>query len=196
METILESLMKERDIRRLSGADAGKLTKECLQTALIYLMGKKDFEKITVTEIVSKSGVSRSSFYRNYSGKEDLLIEISQNLSAIISDAIKDERYQNNPYLWYEDLFRLMKDNQETVKLLYQANLKQKNIYKFIPPFYEIFSPLDIKERYLITAYENGLNAILIEWFRRGMQEDLSYMASLCQSLYGNLHKKLITKLS
>ncbi len=50
-----------------------QLTKECLQLALVDLMAEKPFEKITVTELVLKSGVSRQSFYRNYESKEDIL---------------------------------------------------------------------------------------------------------------------------
>lgn len=66
MDTVLKTLMKERGIYRLSGERANQLTRECLQKALIFLMGEKPFNKISITELVKISGVSRQSFYRNY----------------------------------------------------------------------------------------------------------------------------------
>ncbi len=184
--------MNERGNKRLSGADANKLTKECLQTALLYLMSEKPFEKISIIEIVKKSGVSRSSFYRNYGTKEDLLVDMSKNITTAISEAIIEDKYRLDTYIWYEDLFKFMKENEATIQLLYKANLKQKNSYRFIPALHEIFHATGTEEHYQLMAYESGLNAIFVEWFSRGMQEDISYMANLCNSFYGNLHHQLL----
>ena len=56
-------------MKNLSNKEANKVTRECLQTALIQLMSQKPFEKITITELVRRSGVSRTAFYRNYESK-------------------------------------------------------------------------------------------------------------------------------
>lgn len=39
-------------MKNLSNKEANKVTRECLQTALIQLMSQKPFEKITITELV------------------------------------------------------------------------------------------------------------------------------------------------
>ena len=51
-----------------------KTIRESLALALIRLLKKKDFSSITVSEIVKLAGVSRSSFYRNFESKEQLLL--------------------------------------------------------------------------------------------------------------------------
>ena len=44
-----------------------------LLAALIEFAGRKDWSKVTVTELVEQAGVARASFYRNFSSVEDLV---------------------------------------------------------------------------------------------------------------------------
>lgn len=46
---------------------------DSLKIALLQLMDKKDFSRITVKEIVTKAGVGRSTFYRHFPNKIDLV---------------------------------------------------------------------------------------------------------------------------
>lgn len=52
--------------------------KEAIAIATAQLLEKKAFEKISVQEIVTRAGVGRSSFYRNFTSKEDVLITYLQ----------------------------------------------------------------------------------------------------------------------
>ena len=52
---------------------ANNIVKESLTDALFYLMSKKDFNNIAITELSKKAGVSRLSFYRNFDSKEDII---------------------------------------------------------------------------------------------------------------------------
>lgn len=60
------------------------LTREALETALIYLLQTKQLASITISELVKTAGVSRNAFYRNYKSKEEILTrkygQISQQL--------------------------------------------------------------------------------------------------------------------
>ena len=47
--------------------------RESITIALLNLMRKKDFSEIRVTEIVKLAGVGRTSFYRNFDSREDVL---------------------------------------------------------------------------------------------------------------------------
>ena len=63
-----------------------KLVKECIYTALMELMEKEDYEKITVIDITKRAGVSRMSYYRIYQSKDDIiethLIEVFESKCA------------------------------------------------------------------------------------------------------------------
>ena len=50
------------------------MMKEYITEALLQLMKKKEFEKLTIEEITSKAGVNRSTYYRNFKSKEMIII--------------------------------------------------------------------------------------------------------------------------
>ncbi len=77
-----DSEMKKREVLRLSNIESNKITRECIETALILLMSEKDYSNITISEIVQRAGVSRTAYYRNYSSKEDIL-------NTLLHDVIK-----------------------------------------------------------------------------------------------------------
>lgn len=56
-----------------SNREANQLTKEAIETALLFLLEKKEMKHISVSELVRKAGVSRNAFYRNYKSKEEIL---------------------------------------------------------------------------------------------------------------------------
>ena len=57
---------------RRKGATSDFL-KECLGDALVQLLADHDLDDITVTQIVSRAGVGRATFYRYFTSKEELL---------------------------------------------------------------------------------------------------------------------------
>ena len=63
-------------VRFMSNNEANRITRESINTALLELMDNQDFDSITISALVKRAGVSRQSFYRNYTSKEDVIIEI------------------------------------------------------------------------------------------------------------------------
>ena len=51
------------------------LVLNCIYQALTELMREKEYREITVTELARKAGVSRMACYRNFSSKDDILLE-------------------------------------------------------------------------------------------------------------------------
>lgn len=51
--------------------------------AFVELLQIKDFDKISISNICDKSGVSRTTFYRYYENKEDL---VDSTIETIMSD--------------------------------------------------------------------------------------------------------------
>lgn len=47
--------------------------KDYITTAFFQLLEKKAFDKITVSEIITRAGVSRMGFYRNFNSKESII---------------------------------------------------------------------------------------------------------------------------
>ena len=61
-------------------------TQRKIQEALLELMKTKKFEVITVSDITSLIDINRSTFYRHYLDKYDVLEKIEDNILLEITD--------------------------------------------------------------------------------------------------------------
>jgi AcrR family transcriptional regulator len=60
-------------------------TKQWIFEAMLLLLDEKPYEQIGISELTEKAGVARTSFYRNFSGKDDVIL---QYLDDILSDCV------------------------------------------------------------------------------------------------------------
>jgi AcrR family transcriptional regulator len=70
-------------------------TRDKLGDALIVLMQEKDFDEITVQNVLDRAGVGRSTFYVHYRDKNDLFLSDVEEFLELISSALK--RQAANP---------------------------------------------------------------------------------------------------
>ena len=59
-----------------------RFTRMCIGEAVFSLMDKKEYEKIKVSDIVKRAGVSRVTFYHYYETKEDALTDFFHEIVA------------------------------------------------------------------------------------------------------------------
>lgn len=64
-------------------------TRDKLGDALIALMHEKDFDAITVQDVLDRAGVGRSTFYVHYRDKDDLLLSDVEDFFEMVSTALK-----------------------------------------------------------------------------------------------------------
>lgn len=184
MEEDNRSELQKREVLRLSNEESNRLTKECLQTALIYLMGEKPFEKISVTELVKKSGVSRMAFYRNYNSKEDILKEMAESFVLTVKKSLEKPEYEENPRLWFKDAFVAIQKNIDIMKLLFEAKLPVDFGIGNSSILNQIFKKPEGRERYLQSAIEGAFVYVLKEWIYSGAKESPEYMAEVCYEIW------------
>lgn len=69
-----------------------EMMKSYIAESLLILMEKKNFQDITIGEIVKKAGVNRSTYYRHFKKKEDIIYYFLDNLSKTF---VEQERAKN-----------------------------------------------------------------------------------------------------
>lgn len=175
-----KQIPKKRDSLRMSNKESNRLTRECLQTALISLMGQKSFDKITISELVRRSGVSRTAFYRNYNTKEDVLREIFEVYKKLLADTFADGRIFHDPYHWYLDFFHIIKENAPSFRLLLQAHLLNTPVFKTMTPSPDSEPVPKSEDLYRFLAWESALTTIAVRWFETNMKESIEFMAEFC----------------
>ena len=178
MKTELEKMQ----ILRLSNEESNKVTKECLQTAMFKLMGQMEFEKITITEISKRAGVSRLAFYRNYGTKEELVADMCRSVFDELSASLNSDRFRNDRRQWYVNFFQTIQENSEYFECYLNANIKLSDGL-ILESAYPSSS---IEEHYARAASEGAFTNVLTDWFRNGMKESPEEMSSICEKVIGS----------
>ncbi len=153
-------------------------TRKLLQQALFELTVEKGFAAVTVRDIAGRAMVNRSTFYRHYLDKFDLLEQYVGELQGVISNAasLAETTSQNSPERVPAGLLILVKHVQEYADF-YRVMLGQNGNPAFTHRFRQIaekryrflFSrlgevidpkapPIDMKLSYISSA---GVGAIL-----------------------------------
>lgn len=62
--------------------------KEQIKKTFIDLLSEKEYSDITVSELAEKAGVSRMSFYRNFSSTDDIIENIANDFLYDFSSVV------------------------------------------------------------------------------------------------------------
>ena len=172
----METELGKRDILRMSNEESNRITRECLRVAMIRLMDKKEFEKISITEITELAGVSRTSFYRNYDSKEALVQDICEQVFSMLKEAVNSEAYQHDRKTWYTTFFQTVKENQDYFRIYLNAHLDVDGLFGVDA----LFPANSIEEHYMHAARGGAFYRVLTVWFKNGMQESPEKMGEIC----------------
>lgn len=151
-------------------------SKKCIADALIALMKKKDFDKITNKNITDAAGFSHITIYRNFKNKEEI---VAYYLKNIFSEW--KANWNENENTGYQ-IFRFFQENREIIDLLYKAKLQ----YLLIDNILAVHNYK--KEDPDVIAYSKVTVAYLIfgwcdEWYKRGMKNTPEEMAQYFNEL-------------
>ena len=182
--------LQKKEVLRMNNRESNQLTRECLQLALMHLMSEHPYDKITVSEIVRRAGVSRTAFYRNYTDKEEILRELGDKLINSISDLCEKPELHEKPQMWFEDVFRTVREDKEIISLFDKAGILQNELFSGKSISELLYPTKDTELKYIRIGAESAFFQILISWFRDGMKEDDKEMATICVELFENILKK------
>ncbi|WP_405153467.1 TetR/AcrR family transcriptional regulator C-terminal domain-containing protein [Paenibacillus sp. FSL K6-0108] len=166
-------------------------SKQALKASLLEWMSRKPFESITITDIVKLADVNRSTFYKHYVYREDLLNEI---LKDVIDDLIFAYRV---PYQHYRD-FGIMDLSASAIKIFdhvlghatFYALLVNTNMLTgFRNTLYETLKTLYLEDvtdmspdprvnKELLACYQaNAVLGLITGWVQSNFKYSASYMA-------------------
>lgn len=151
--------------------------KQEIYTALIELLYNKPFASISISEITSTAQVSRNSFYRNFSSKEDILESyIKQNISNWKNNYDK-LNIDSNAEL-FGSLFQHLKNNSTFYLMLRKQNLFNLFSKAYLELYGATAEDTNI-EAYVKNFIAGGVLGWIEEWLNRGMQESAETMTAL-----------------
>lgn len=176
-----ETELKKREVLRMSNEESHQLTLECIRSALIILMKDKPYEKITITEIIKKSGVSRAAFYRNYSSKEEVLKEAMDEIRKKLQEFFSNVLNNENPEKWLIQLFDEIKINRRELEILLNANLDYEKIFEELVFDEQPDNPMYL---YRMAMYMSSLWSVVKLWLEGGCNEKAKDLVNLIMETF------------
>lgn len=178
----------------MSGENKGntisKRSKLWMEQSLLKLMQKENYYDITVQEITDNADLSRRTFYRNYSSKDEILEEYMIKIWKEYEMIIREQTDFSMPNVAVI-FFTLMKKHLYFLKTINRFNLIPLfvgKLYKYLnSAFYEIkgnkmsFSKESI--RYALTFSMGGFTSILIKWLDEGAEKSPDEMSEIVKNI-------------
>jgi AcrR family transcriptional regulator len=154
-------------------------TKSWIFDAIILLMDKKPYDKITVSDIIEKAGIARQTFYRNYGNKGDVIFEYLRN--SFNSDLLKIEnetKQDKQDHIVFTFNYGYMINHRKNIKKIVSiADIKNRIIHElqeFPISLTDHYKDTLSSEDYLICRYKicyqiTGTLNIFFDWFINDM---------------------------
>lgn len=160
--------------------------KICMAQGLVLLMQDRELDKISISDIVKKAGVSRMSYYRYFTSK----VEILESYMAYILNEYRhtiDEVY-SFPFRSYEHIlysFHFLKNYKDFILCLDRANLTDILLYELNKYIEEQIGSVSAtpSEYYSSYYYAGALCNIYVQWMKRDMKETPEKMADVVYKL-------------
>ena len=105
-------------------------TKHYISLALYILMQKKEYEELSVKEICEKANVSRMSFYRYYSKKDDIFIDFTDERFEEFYNSIQKIKDLDS-YKFVLEMFRYFKKYTRQIRILIKAKKEHLLLAQF-----------------------------------------------------------------
>lgn len=163
----------------ISNRESNRLTRESLEISLLQLLEKKELAKITISELVNRAGVSRASFYRNYSSKEEILEELFGQTVHNIMEKMAQFDFKTELYQVWLALFKEAQKEAYLIRLAVECNL-EKHLTQAVLNFLEKGqeSKKDASS-YVNSFWSSALVSVLSKWIKEGMKVPAEKIASL-----------------
>lgn len=165
--------------------------KQDMYKALLRLMGIKPFSSIAVSDITSEAGVSRMSFYRNYSAIEDILAEQLAEVVEEYKAKEAEEHDTENRQVFYEKrymlrCFRFFYLHREFIDALITAGMGDLFLAKITEHLVQkwVDTEKETREEILrISAFAGAIYNMYREWSKDGFLEEPEAVAAILYDL-------------
>lgn len=167
--------------------------KDYITESLLLLMEDKPYSEISIGEITQKAGVNRSTYYRNFDCKEDIIkrfyISIMDSYLETINGNINMETYLTG-------MFHAFLAKKKQVMLIYQNNVS----YIFFDTLNSYFAEhitkdtgaASFRDTFSLYYHTGGIFNSLLFWFSNNMEPSPEELAKLSVYLIPEKFKPIL----
>ena len=152
-------------------------SKQKIANALLVVLKQYDYKEITITQLAGEANLSRKTFYRLFTDKDDVLYYLFNNLYIECFEQIKSRQTQR-----YWDIvqcyFDFWEERKSLLLLFKQGHLLPvlfDGAYKYSFSIFEYIRTKDVAEHlslelpYLLAYSVGGMHSMLLKWVENDM---------------------------
>lgn len=146
----------------------------------------KELNQITVSDVVKKANINRSTFYTNFVDIYDLADTLKKEMYENMLEIYKEESITQKHSYNYLKMFQHIKKNQIYYKTMFKLNFDFTDYYNMRLEDNEAikyFGTTDNIE-YHIEFFKAGLNAIIKRWLYNGCIESPETLNNIINTEY------------
>lgn len=154
--------------------------KECMADSLLQLMDGRPVEKVSVDEIVARAGVGRSTYFRNFHSKYEILVFKYQ---ITWKRWMQEHPMKYDPLIFLghaQSLFSYFYSMKDVTAVLYQTGTAWL-LYQAIEAIVMPEEPEDIAKKYVGNYYAHALHGLLDIWIRRDYRESIEDLVRILE---------------
>ena len=158
----MTSTEKQLSVLKQNNEESRRDTRECIKNALVGLLKNKHYSEITMTDIIRKSGVSRTGVYKNYKSKAEIMLDIYavfvDDILAVLTGSI-----ERNAII----VFTIAQKNRAAFEALIDAGLEH-HLLDMMNECYE-----DVADPYYMAMWMGLIYNMLMKWAKSKSDEPL-----------------------
>jgi AcrR family transcriptional regulator len=149
-------------------------TKSWIFEAVMHLMNEKPYDKITVSDITEKAGIARTTFYRNYTDKDEIIFEYlnKTHYMDILIEKQDNKDIRQNTIILLLDYKYINEHRKDLKKILTTADIENQVLQKIqilTVALCKLYKEKLPKEEYLICRdkinYQiTGTLKVIFDW--------------------------------
>jgi AcrR family transcriptional regulator len=155
-------------------------TRSWVFEALMLLMDAKPYNKITISDICTKAGIARPTFYRNYKDKDDIVFECCRKILNIAVEENTKKTSANRRIILTFNFNYMVEHRKDLQKILSDAEIEGRifsQLQRFPESLIKQYKPILTAEEYLICRYKicyqiAGSMRVIFDWFENNMPLD------------------------
>ena len=158
---------------------ANQTVKDRLLYTLVALIGQKDCQKLTVTELIAKSGVARASFYRNFKTIEDIIDYGIRQMTHRYHEGktFAEEDFHSREAMRYK--FWFYREYADLVLAFHHTNVSTTLLELIVDCEIEACGDMPVSSiaRYELYYFSGAFYNVMLNWLESGAKESPEEMA-------------------
>lgn len=168
---------------------ANQNVKDRLLSALIEFAGHKEWSKLTVTELIEKSGVARASFYRNFKSVEEIIDYGIQKMTLCYHEgkSFLAEDFHSREVMLYK--FQFYQKYKNLVLAFHHAKIATTLLDVITDCEIDAYGdmPINSISKYKLYYFSGAFYNMMICWLTSGTKETPEAMADEFLRIVNNI---------